>query len=153
MTQRRHLSKVLAHDGRVNLLEFALEPGPAFPEPPLCAQADPEIWFPSHRATPNSIDRNNINAAKAICAKCPLATACLEWAIEHNEEHGIWGGLTYYERKRLKLNGGRRRKPEYCKNGHKFTPENTYVRPNGGRTCKECQRRQVAAYKRNRGAA
>lgn len=27
-----------------------------------------------------------------------------------------------------------------CKHGHEFTPENTHVRPNGGRTCKQCAR-------------
>jgi hypothetical protein len=27
---------------------------------------------------------------------------------------------------------------EFCKRGHEFTPENTYPRPNGGRTCRAC---------------
>ncbi len=26
-----------------------------------------------------------------------------------------------------------------CKRGHEFKPENTYVRPNGQRTCKTCK--------------
>lgn len=28
----------------------------------------------------------------------------------------------------------------HCKNGHEFTPENTYVRPKGYRTCRKCCR-------------
>lgn len=27
-----------------------------------------------------------------------------------------------------------------CSNGHKFTKENTYIRPNGNRTCRICNR-------------
>lgn len=34
-----------------------------------------------------------------------------------------------------------------CLNGHEFTPENTYVRPDG-RRCRECQRERVRQYKR-----
>lgn len=28
----------------------------------------------------------------------------------------------------------------HCKRGHEFTRDNTYVRPNGGRLCRECKR-------------
>lgn len=28
----------------------------------------------------------------------------------------------------------------HCKNGHKFTKNNTYIRPNGNRTCIECNK-------------
>ncbi|NWN89184.1 MAG: HNH endonuclease [Micrococcaceae bacterium] len=40
-----------------------------------------------------------------------------------------------------------------CKNGHEFTPENTAVRPDGGRRCLTCKRmwgRKTAARKRAR---
>jgi hypothetical protein len=37
-------------------------------------------------------------AAKAICAGCPIAQSCAAWAIANNEP-GIWGGLTMTERK------------------------------------------------------
>lgn len=33
-----------------------------------------------------------------------------------------------------------------CKRGHKFTPENTYVRPDGARRCRVCHRERQAAY-------
>lgn len=36
----------------------------------------------------------------------------------------------------------------YCKYDHEFTPENTRMRKDGGRDCKECDRRRGAAYSR-----
>lgn len=43
----------------------------------------------------------------------------------------------------------------HCKNGHEFTPENTYIKPglrDGRRTCRACQRAAVAAYTTRRSA-
>ncbi len=34
-----------------------------------------------------------------------------------------------------------------CKYGHKLKPENTYVRPNGQRTCKTCKQTYARAYR------
>ena len=39
--------------------------------------------------------------AKAICATCPVAEQCLEYAIETHQSDGVWGGLTAVERHRL----------------------------------------------------
>ena len=39
--------------------------------------------------------------AKAICATCPVAEACLEYAIATRQGDGVWGGLTAVERHRL----------------------------------------------------
>jgi hypothetical protein len=42
----------------------------------------------------------------------------------------------------------------HCVNEHEYTPENTYIRPNGHRDCRACIRARVQAYKlRNRCAA
>lgn len=35
----------------------------------------------------------------------------------------------------------------HCVNGHEYNEENTYVRPNGGRACKECNRRTSQKYR------
>ena len=40
--------------------------------------------------------------AKAICARCPVRNECLEYALEHHEKFGIWGGLSERERRRLR---------------------------------------------------
>ncbi len=34
-----------------------------------------------------------------------------------------------------------------CQRGHEFKPENTYVRPNGTRTCKTCKRASDREYR------
>ena len=68
----------------------------------LCAEIDPEIWFPS---TENGRVQSSYEAAgyaKSVCARCPLALACLTTALHNKEEYGIWGGATPNERKKLK---------------------------------------------------
>jgi len=61
---------------------------------PACAQADPEAWFPEKG--------EKVSQAKKICQACPIRNQCLEYALETNEVFGIWGGLTYKQRLRLK---------------------------------------------------
>lgn len=31
--------------------------------------------------------------ARAVCAKCPVITQCLNWALNNNEKFGVWGGM------------------------------------------------------------
>jgi len=52
----------------------------------LCAQADPEMFFPS-KGKP-------ARPAKRICQACEVRAECLDYALQAGEEHGIWGGLT-----------------------------------------------------------
>jgi WhiB family redox-sensing transcriptional regulator len=54
----------------------------------------PEDGHPDARATSA--------AAKAVCASCPVAEPCREWAMGHPTEVGIWGGLTEAERRTLR---------------------------------------------------
>lgn len=57
----------------------------------------PALFFPElHAGTARDVRR-----AKAVCATCPYQRACLEYAIEHRENHGIWGGTTVRERRRI----------------------------------------------------
>lgn len=60
----------------------------------LCAQSDPDAWFPDMGGS--------ARLAKQICRSCPHQPECLEWALEANEEFGIWGGLTALERRKLR---------------------------------------------------
>lgn len=53
-------------------------------EPAVCADNDPEMWFPT---TPADVD-----FAKALCRTCPAMTECLAGAIERQEPWGVWGG-------------------------------------------------------------
>jgi WhiB family transcriptional regulator, redox-sensing transcriptional regulator len=40
--------------------------------------------------------------AKAICAGCVVRVQCLQFALAANIRHGVWGGLTENERRRLR---------------------------------------------------
>jgi WhiB family redox-sensing transcriptional regulator len=68
----------------------------------LCSEIDPEIWFPSMENGRVQSSYEAANYAKSVCARCPLALACLTTALHNKEEYGIWGGATPNERKKLK---------------------------------------------------
>jgi WhiB family transcriptional regulator, redox-sensing transcriptional regulator len=59
----------------------------------LCAEADPECWFPEKGGSTRE--------AKKICARCPVRAQCLEYALGNDLRFGIWGGLSEQERRRL----------------------------------------------------
>ncbi len=63
----------------------------------LCRGVDPSVFHPADE------EENEFSAepAKAICFQCPVREACLEHAIGVREKHGVWGGLTARERRRL----------------------------------------------------
>ena len=60
----------------------------------LCAQTDPEAFFPEKGGSTRE--------AKRICQGCEVRDECLEYALAHDERFGIWGGLSERERRRLK---------------------------------------------------
>jgi WhiB family transcriptional regulator, redox-sensing transcriptional regulator len=60
----------------------------------LCAQSDPEKWFPEKGGSTHE--------AKKICLGCEVRAECLDYALDHDERFGIWGGLSERERRRLK---------------------------------------------------
>lgn len=63
-------------------------------EKALCAQTDPEAFFPEKGGSTRE--------AKRICQGCEVKGECLEYALAHDERFGIWGGLSERERRRLK---------------------------------------------------
>ena len=60
----------------------------------LCAQTDPEAFFPEKGGSTRE--------AKRICSRCDVKAECLEYALGHDERFGIWGGLSERERRKLK---------------------------------------------------
>jgi WhiB family redox-sensing transcriptional regulator len=60
----------------------------------LCAQTDPEAFFPEKGGSTRD--------AKKICSSCEVRAHCLEYALENDERFGIWGGLSERERRKLR---------------------------------------------------
>ncbi len=63
-----------------------------------CRDTDTDVFFP--------LTDEEAGPAKAVCATCPVAAECLEFALASRQHDGVWGGLTETERRRLR----RRRK-------------------------------------------
>jgi WhiB family transcriptional regulator, redox-sensing transcriptional regulator len=72
------------------------EEGPdlSWHEQALCAQTDPEAFFPDKGGSTRQ--------AKQVCMRCPVRVQCLNYALENDERFGIWGGLSERERRRVK---------------------------------------------------
>ena len=64
-----------------------------------CRFADPDLFFPAN-STGVAVDE--IDAAKAICGACQVQDRCLRFALETNQQDGIWGGTTEAERRKLR---------------------------------------------------
>lgn len=81
-------------------------------------QQDPDAWFPekSGDTLPGYHGLNINNGAREMCINyCPLVLHCRAYALKHHEIHGVWGGLSYHERKiiwsqQAKANGIKSRK-------------------------------------------
>lgn len=80
-------------------LDFTL---PRFDGNPACAETDPEAFFPE----PGGAGLIDAAQARKVCARCEIQPACRQWALDNAEPHGIWGGLT--ERQRRRITGRRR---------------------------------------------
>jgi WhiB family redox-sensing transcriptional regulator len=61
----------------------------------LCARTDPDTFFPDMG--------QSVEPAKRVCMGCEVRGECLEYALINHERHGVWGGLS--ERQRRKLEG------------------------------------------------
>lgn len=58
-----------------------------------CRYEPPSTFFPS--------DGVGVEVAKRICATCPVSAECLEYALEHRIDHGVWGGTSERQRRRI----------------------------------------------------
>lgn len=52
----------------------------------LCRQTDPDAFFPDKG--------ERAEDAKAVCHRCPVQAECLQYALDHDERYGVWGGMT-----------------------------------------------------------
>lgn len=58
-----------------------------------CAERPPGVFFPS--------DGVGVEIAKRICATCEVKVVCLEYALRNRIDHGVWGGTSERERRRI----------------------------------------------------
>ncbi|NED11333.1 MULTISPECIES: WhiB family transcriptional regulator [unclassified Streptomyces] len=64
-----------------------------------CRDEDPDLFFPIGSTGPALVQAEE---AKAVCRRCPVQEECLRWALENNQDSGVWGGLGENERRALK---------------------------------------------------
>ena len=60
----------------------------------VCAQTDPELFFPEKGGSPRDAQR--------VCASCPVSAECLLAALAHPDTVGVWGGTTTGARRQIR---------------------------------------------------
>ena len=65
----------------------------------ICKDTDPDLFFPVGTTGQALVQ---IARAKEVCGECPVRVDCLEYAIETNQDSGIWGGTSEEERRTLR---------------------------------------------------
>ncbi|HVL92408.1 MAG TPA: WhiB family transcriptional regulator [Acidimicrobiales bacterium] len=58
-----------------------------------CREEPPTTFFPS--------DGVGVEVARRICATCDVKVPCLEYALRNRIDHGVWGGTSERERRRI----------------------------------------------------
>lgn len=59
----------------------------------VCQSVDPEVFFPA--------PSEPADAALALCRTCDVQGACLAWALQVGDCHGVWGATTPRERRAM----------------------------------------------------
>ena len=67
----------------------------------LCRRRDAEHFYAPPHLERREEKLQREQAARALCAQCPVQRTCLEYSLVVQEPHGIWGGLNELERRRL----------------------------------------------------
>jgi WhiB family redox-sensing transcriptional regulator len=58
-----------------------------------CRDMDPAVFFPS--------DGIGVQTAQRVCEECSVKFMCLEYALDNRVDHGVWGGTSERERRRI----------------------------------------------------
>jgi WhiB family transcriptional regulator, redox-sensing transcriptional regulator len=66
-----------------------------------CRDLPPSLFFPS--------SSTGVAEAKRYCAGCPVNRECLQYALDNGLAHGVWGGTSERERRRLARRQGQPR--------------------------------------------
>ncbi len=65
----------------------------------ICKDTDPELFFPVGTTGQALLQ---IDRAKQVCCECPVKIECLDFAIDTNQDSGIWGGTSEDERRDIR---------------------------------------------------
>jgi WhiB family transcriptional regulator, redox-sensing transcriptional regulator len=63
-------------------------------EQAACSGCSPDLFYPERGG--------RTEEAKKVCAICPVRKECLDHALAAGEVHGIWGGLSEKQRRRVR---------------------------------------------------
>jgi WhiB family redox-sensing transcriptional regulator len=65
----------------------------------ICRETDPDLFFPIGTTGQALLQ---IDRAKQVCQECTVQVSCLEFALETNQDSGIWGGTSEEERRDIR---------------------------------------------------
>lgn len=68
-----------------------------------CRGVDTNMFFP---------EQNMVSAVRMMCATCPVKQECLEYAIVNVIQHGVWGGLSERQRRKIRSKRFHQKKQE-----------------------------------------
>jgi WhiB family transcriptional regulator, redox-sensing transcriptional regulator len=133
----------------------------------MVTSADEDIFFApdldelgGNRGAATRVAATRESLALAVCDRCPVQLECLAYAVTTRQQHGVWGGKTQQELRRLVANTDRpKRRPPLdvgvrsgprpgsrgrCPAGHPYEEANTY-RYGSRQVCRTCQLARVRA--------
>lgn len=70
-----------------------------------CRDTDPELFFPVGTTGQALLQ---IAKAKSVCCQCPVHVECLQFALDTNQDTGIWGGTSEDERRQMRRDAAAR---------------------------------------------
>ena len=73
----------------------------------ICRDTDPDLFFPIGTTGQALVQ---IDRAREVCNQCPVKVDCLEFALETNQDSGIWGGASEEERRMIRRQAVARQK-------------------------------------------
>jgi WhiB family transcriptional regulator, redox-sensing transcriptional regulator len=93
MTARQRCSATALYPPGTVLLPPG-DSGLRWQERALCAQTDPDAFFPGKGGSTSE--------PKKVCRACPVTAECLEYALRTDQRYGVWGGLSERQRRKIK---------------------------------------------------
>ncbi len=70
-----------------------IEQPPAWMADGICAQTDPDAFFPENGGSSKP--------AKRICMRCPVRVTCLTYSLDTEQAYGVWGGVAEQQRNQM----------------------------------------------------